>query len=329
MISSGPNKVSDCVRGIDIRKSDMDFVKVSSTSFVESTVASQEVYSEITEKISDKIGLQIIQNSYAWKDAPNNKFIIISYQIKNISDNQIDSLHVGIYSDWDILLSEENKSNYNLTTNTGFVYSTGADPLHAGVSLLSNQAPLCYSLDHGFREADNNINPNDGNFTTYNKYRTLSNGIFRPIAGIANSMGGDVSQVVGGSIYNFDQNKTEKFTFAIIAGDNLNDLLNSAKYAKIQSDKLNLISASDDILNTTIDLNIYPNPFNSTFKVSTNSSNTIQNITIQNIFGKEILYYKTPSTTSFSLNLSDEPSGVYVVKTMVNNKIFTNKIIKQ
>jgi len=70
-------------------------------------------------------------------------------------------------------------------------------------------------------------------------------------------------------------------------------------------------------------INIYPNPANSTVNIS-NVHN--RNITINDISGKTV-YAKNNCYENEQLNISDFKSGIYFVRIEENNQVFTKKLI--
>lgn len=231
MISSGNTKVSDCVRGsVAGGSADVDFSKLKITNFVDSPEADEETSSLITDTTSSNpVKVVVNQRTYAHENAPDDKYIIVEYDITNVSGSTIDSLRAGIFADWDIMSANQNKANWNTQDSIGYTYYTGANGIYAGVCLLTKHIPSCYSLDHG-TTGGNNINPNDG-FTTLEKYNTLSKGIARPQAG-GTGLGFDVSQVVGGTLTNFLPNEKRTIAFAFVVGDDVLDLKANARRAK-------------------------------------------------------------------------------------------------
>jgi hypothetical protein len=223
-------KVSDCVRGNPAGNVDADFTAVSNVKYVtpfEGDQATQVILTDVNAP--SFIGLQVKQRSYAYKNSPDDKYIIIEYDITNLSGATIDSVHAGLFCDWDIQNYNQNKANWISEDSIGYVYYTGANGIYAGVCLLTNNKPGCFSLDHG-NVGGNNINPNDG-FSNTEKFNTLSKGIERPKAG-GTGLGFDVSQVVSGTFYNFLPNETRTIAFALVAGDDVLDLKATARRAK-------------------------------------------------------------------------------------------------
>jgi hypothetical protein len=77
---------------------------------------------------------------------------------------------------------------------------------------------------------------------------------------------------------------------------------------------------------TAAKINMYPNPTKNTFTIE--AKNNIQHVSVLNMLGQEILK-SNPNKLSTSLNLSSFQNGVYVIKTTVDGKVTTSKIIKE
>jgi serine protease len=229
MIGKRPGKVSDCVR--NYYGQDNDFSVIKSVSFVtpqyNASQYSKAVFADTA--ISQKIGVKIDQRSFAWAGAPNDKYIIVEYNIKNISGATLDTLNVGIFADWDIGAAYDNKADYDPSTKLGYVYEAVSGGLFGGVSLVTDDKPSCFSMDHG-NVGGNNINPNAyPGFTTAKKLAVLDQGIGRAQAG--GIYGDDVSHAIGAELYNIQANETRTVAFAVMAGDNATDIKNSAAAA--------------------------------------------------------------------------------------------------
>ncbi|MFL5731258.1 MAG: S8 family serine peptidase [Cytophagaceae bacterium] len=262
MIGKRPNKVSDCVRNASFQ--DSDFTTVKSINFVSPQYGSKEeaqaFYTDTN--ISQKIGVSIDQRAFAWTGVPNDKYIIVEYNIKNVSGLLLDTLNVGIFADWDIGNANNNRADYDPATKMGYVYETSFTSTYGGIALVTNDKPSCFSMDHS-NVGGNNINPNAfPGYTTSKKLTTLKSGIGRPQAGSAGA-GDDVSHVIGAEIYNLQPNEIRTVAFAILAGDNLTDLKNSAaaayaKYKSVKTTPLPIVSNIHICPKDTEDVTIAP-----------------------------------------------------------------------
>jgi Secretion system C-terminal sorting domain len=72
-------------------------------------------------------------------------------------------------------------------------------------------------------------------------------------------------------------------------------------------------------------INMYPNPAKNELNID--SASDIENVSIFNLLGQEVIS-KSINNKSVSLNISDLQSGVYIVKTSIENKTSTSKFIK-
>lgn len=84
-------------------------------------------------------------------------------------------------------------------------------------------------------------------------------------------------------------------------------------------------SATTEISENTVEINIYPNPTKNYFTIETQQP---QLITVYSVLGKEILTNNINSSTV--IDLSELPSGIYFLNaTNDHGEVSTKKIIKQ
>jgi hypothetical protein len=76
----------------------------------------------------------------------------------------------------------------------------------------------------------------------------------------------------------------------------------------------------------TSSVKMYPNPVRNTLTIDANSS--IQNVSVYNILGQEVMRV-SPKSNSVTLQTSDLQKGAYMVRTEVDGKVSTNKVIKE
>ncbi|WP_028980092.1 S8 family serine peptidase [Sporocytophaga myxococcoides] len=230
MIATDKNTVSDCVR-TDPYNTDEDFEATKSISFVRPIHSNEETYAEFQDIRTVGTKVKVKQRTYAWKNSPNDSYIIVEYNIQNASGVTIDSLYTGLFTDWDINDYDYNRADYDYTDSIGYCYNTFLNGLYGGVAILTKDKPVCFSMDNG--NVAGTINPNDrvDGFTSQEKFTTLSKGIGRKQAG-ASGAGYDVSQVVGVSLYNIKNEESRTIAFAFIAAENLYDLKMSSRAAR-------------------------------------------------------------------------------------------------
>lgn len=78
------------------------------------------------------------------------------------------------------------------------------------------------------------------------------------------------------------------------------------------------------------DIKIYPNPTRGNLKIELNTNSDIEKIQINIINIQGQLVYKTNELeNSYTINLSSEPKGAYILIMQVNEKRYEWKIIKE
>jgi serine protease len=230
-----PNTVRSTGNGIFAN----DFQPVNFVSEVlPSKVSSYDLQGIINDNSAStrKIGVTINYKSFVWAGVPNDKYFIVEYTIRNTRGTNIDNLAIGLFADWD--LSEnggEDKADWDNDNRLGYIYHTASTGIYGGIQLLNNNlAPNYYAIDN-----DDNVgvgvysSNTDKGFTDTEKYKTLSNGLAKIKAGDKETKGQDVSHVVAAGGIKIAANDSVKVAFAFLAGDNLQDLKNSAKAANI------------------------------------------------------------------------------------------------
>jgi len=169
-----------------------------------------------------KLGISITNNIYAWTSTSNNKFLIYEYKINNNNSTDISSLYVGQFADWDIYDYVDNIASYDTALKMGYIYKEGY--LYAGIKLLTSNYPGYYAFNNDGTLGSYALY---GGFSKTEKYSSISGQLKRTYAST-----GDVSHVVSAGPYNIPASSNITVAFAIIAGDNLDDIKNSANAAQ-------------------------------------------------------------------------------------------------
>ncbi|MGZ3865514.1 MAG: S8/S53 family peptidase [Bacteroidia bacterium] len=320
MIGKSSSAVSDCVRGTTAGVGDTDFGgSVLVAQKVGPTVSDFDVITKFNDNTaSPVIGVTVHQNAYAWTSAGSRKFVICEYIIKNTNSTALTNIYPGIFCDWDIDAStaSANKANYDATRKLGYSYSPAASGLYAGVQVLTNSAaPNCYSIDNtGTGRGGVNLS---SVFSTADKYTTLSTQ--RLTAGdssLSSYPGNDVCQVVSSGPFTIAAGDSIKVAFALLAGDNLTDLQQSADTAFIRYNHLTGIKA-----NAPIEQNfaVYPNPAtNEVNFVFGSTQSKGYTISLVNTLGQTVkvtsLIAPGNSQQKVTFDVSDLSEGTYIYK---------------
>ncbi|MBI3189818.1 MAG: S8 family serine peptidase, partial [Ignavibacteriales bacterium] len=87
---------------------------------------------------ASRIGLKVLQRSYAYSTSPDNDYVMLRYDIRNMRTDTIKNAYVGIYADWDVGDVNENKTSYDSTRNLGYMWDSVGATNYFGVSLLTS-----------------------------------------------------------------------------------------------------------------------------------------------------------------------------------------------
>ena len=305
MIGRSSTRVSDGVRG-GVGQDD-DFIAQQYVGFNPPYVSALDLYGNFGD-YQDPNGVNVFvkQFSYAYT---GDKYIIVVYNISNVGLAPITNVHAGIFADWDIDVAGLNKSGYDASRKLGYVQSLGNDTIYAGIKLLSPDGVNNYSLD---LDGTGGVSANGG-FTSAEKFTTLTTA--RNSAGGAS--GADVAHVVSSGGFNLNGGEKKTIAFAILAGDSLLDLQNSADAAQIRYDN-DALSVEDETVENGI--SIYPNP--TTGVININSEELIEQVVIRNVIGELVL-----TSTSQQFNMASQPNGVYFVEVITENTRYSQKVV--
>lgn len=326
------NKVSDNCR--DGANFDDDFVKQIAVKRIIPSVTSEydltATFNDNNAPAADRLKVLVSHKTYAWSTPGNTRFIIVEYNIKNNGNNTLSTLYAGICSDWDIQTYANNKADEDAALKMGYAWCTDAGGLYAGTKLLTPTPYLCYNID--------NVTGGGGgvdaasNFTGAEKYTCLSNS--RPQAGNTLSTGNDVIQVVSTGPFNLAAGDSVIVAFALLAGDSLADLQQSAANAQIKYDGItsvnNISAASGD---GTL-LQVYPNPVQGdvqiTYTVNKASVNTVD-ISLADVSGR-IVYKKQigqlqQGKNQISLPTTGFSKGIYFIRADDGESVLVNKVL--
>lgn len=231
VLAINDSMVSDCVRGSDFMMKE-DFETLANIRYTQSSVADRQTQGRFSDQnAKHPIEIDIVQNSYTWLSEDKSTFHIIEYILTNTGKQLIDTLYAGIFADWDINNPDQNMADWSDQHKLGYIYDPNPQGLYAGISLLTNDKPTYFAMDHRQHLAGN-INPNDG-FTTREKFLCMKNGVSKPAAG-GHPDSSDVSHLTGAILPSLRPGETRKLAFALHGSTSLENILKSAEMAAIQ-----------------------------------------------------------------------------------------------
>ncbi len=317
MVGVSSTKVSDNVRGVTTPKT--SFVDMQRVMQIIPTVVSNfDASGMYTDAGSTTpLPVRILQKDYAYTSTGNRKFVIIEYSIKNTGTTALTSLYAGIFCDYDITAAtaSSNKDAFDATNRMGYAWYTGANGLYAGTKLLSRTAPVVhYAIDNIAGGGGGIDVSTSAGFSDANKYLTLSTN--RATAG-GSGTGNDIIDVTSSGPFTVAAGDSVQVAFALIGGDNLADLQNSAVNAQTIYD--GVATTVNDSPSLFAKLNAFPNPATGIATVAiTTTEDMAADLSLFDINGKRILVMHNGELKAgehhFEINLSDLPSGIYAYK---------------
>jgi serine protease len=232
MIGATPNRVSDNIRN-ERYESDNNFTQLAPVQYLPEPGFADVIAHGVMQDsfpTANTAGVRVSHWAYAWKEAPNHKFVILEYKITNNTLSPLNNLYAGMFTDWDIDGSFRNVADWDSANAMGYVYNVDRRNLYVGVKLLSELAPTHYAIDNLYGAVEN-ISLADG-FSNTKKYRALSNPTAKNKKAGLNGLGNDVSDVTGAKMPNLAPGESATIAFAIVAGDNFADLVANAANAQ-------------------------------------------------------------------------------------------------
>ncbi len=264
VVGTSEDRVSDGVFGSDLSQDRFDFSRTSGGELVISSgVAADQagvaVYRDTRPPTSEQVGVEVTQHSYAWSSPPYDDFVILSFNLQNVSGSVLDNLYVGLYMDWDLTYYNENESSWDASRGLGYTFNGSAQApniRYYGMSLLSHSAAA-------FRVMDSSVQypPNDAQ-----KYQYMSSGFVQ-----TSSYGpDDQKNLLSAGPFSLSPDEDVEVVFAVLGGEDLDDLKDNADAAV---DIWQTVSSDDSGINDpattgfTID-EVFPRPSNGSIRIS-------------------------------------------------------------
>ena len=318
MISSALAKVSDGVRNI-AGEPDGDFGLLPSEPFA--IALSSDNSREMTscrfndDRAENPIGLEIIQNSYAFLNDPYQDAMVLEYIIKNNSGATLAAVDVGLYTDWDIPTYLSNAGGYDAVDNiTWIAYNNGTSKSnYRGVQIIKGTTNTSYT-----HTADIAAFGGDG-LTEFEKINILSDGLASATT-YANGQN-DLLQTTASRLV-MSPGEIDTVTFAIVAGQTFPLLVNAAEQASIAYQGV-ITDVPDNggsnLLPVAYALHQnYPNPFNPSTVISFDLPRASEySLEIYNIRGQKVKAFEgfaTAGTVQLEWDASGLASGIYLYK---------------
>ncbi len=201
--------------------------RIAQTPAAQTNAAFESVSFCADTAASSPLPVKVSQRSRAYSQPGHTRYVMFDYTIHNTGNAPITNFYSGIFTDWDILNYNANRADQIVDKKLGYGFCSEDITLYAGVKVLSNGNFFHYAMDN-LSGGNGGVNLFDG-FTKLEKYTTLSNS--RPQAG-QNGTGNDIANVVSTGPYAIPPGDSIQLSFAILAGETLEDLAKSADSAQ-------------------------------------------------------------------------------------------------
>ncbi|MBN1351990.1 S8 family peptidase [candidate division KSB1 bacterium] len=206
---------------------------------------------------SNPIGVSVNQYSYSWSAAPDDDYVIVEYEVENSSAPPLSGIYVGLYMDWDIGDAYDNETDYDAVSTCGYFWNPTSK--YYGICSLSPESPISYRAVSN--EAFVWPTTSAPGFTDEEKYQIMTEGF----QVTKSDRQHDWSQLMAAGPYNLDKGEKVTVAYAILGGEDKNDILENARAAKQKYGEITSVDRFEgkqqQVDRFWLTQN-YPNPFN-------------------------------------------------------------------
>jgi subtilisin family serine protease len=262
------------------------------------------------------------EKAYAWADTAHDDFVILEYELSNISSTDLLNCYGAMFMDWDIGDFTINSVGYDASHGIGYMYSFSSN--YYGVKSLTHPV-------YAHRAVDNNL------YTSYGPNIFSDNVIYQFIVGNIGQLvasGGEFSHITSVGPLNLETDTTVTVAFAIVGGLTFNHMINNAIAAE---EAYQSILNQSPLANVSTETEVYlsdptPNPFNLevSFHLDLISSANID-ISIFDILGREVAVVfqgiSPAGSRQFVWKAEDFASGIYFLQAQAGGHSMMKKLI--
>jgi hypothetical protein len=341
MIITVGNKVISSVRG-STQPLRRDFIPTSLIQFTKSTDNNGNLITEgnssfvVKEQLNESIRVDL--RTISSTEPKYAKTVFFEYTITNTGQDTLESVRLGLYKDWDLPEYSENSIRWVAEDSLQIVQTLGENKPFLAVAHLGN-VESAFAINNDYQGTPDSLRFNiyDG-YTDQEKIWSMSAGTNNPEIDIATS---DISVVSASGPWNIYPGQSIKTAFALAWGQSINDLRTIVADARassfVVSNPPGTYTSISERLDNELPKNLslhaaYPNPFNPTTTLSFDLNRSAENVVLEvfDIQGKRMSTLVngrlSAGSYQYTLNATNWPSGVYLVRLQANGQSLIQKI---
>ena len=213
--------------GFTVRKHLKQFTGTIADSYYENT---------FTAALDNSQTVLVEQKNLAWRAAEEQNYLITEYRITNTTADTVAQLHAGLFTNWNIGGSNNNRTVWVDSLKLGLTY-VEQNGYFGGIALLTGQTPTFYAAD--IANLNGNVAVTDSLLTDSLKFAWLSSNFVKPSAGQSGA-GNNTAQMNGVNLGKLPGYRSEKVAFAWVVAESQQDIISAiqkarAKYAQLQA----------------------------------------------------------------------------------------------
>jgi subtilisin family serine protease len=279
------------------------------------------IFSDSSAPVTNRIGLLVNQYTYAFSAPDHDDYVIVRYDVKNISATAVSNLYVGQFFDWDIANYATNHTSYDAARSLAYAWDANTPTApYIGTRALDSAAS-CRGL----------VNTTGIVLDRAAKWGWISGGTSQANAGPQ-----DIHTVISSGPFLLAPGSTRMVGFALIGGTNLADLQTNADLARVKWNEIvSLLPVRGEEVDVPAEFALkqnYPNPFNPKtvvrYEVAVKSA---VRLVVYDVLGREVARLaegiQDAGVRSVEWDASGIPSGVYFYRLRAGDFTETKKMV--
>ncbi len=277
-------------------------------------------------KTGYEIGL--FYRHHYWDGDEAEDFLILDYDLVNLSGKQRSELYTGFFADWVLRDNKYHRASFIPSFRMGYAWDDSGGH-YTGIQLLSPGGVRHYAFDN--TGLGGSIKITDG-FGHFQKYTALTSN--RIVAGKYEAVN-DISTLVSTGPFVLDHGDSLHIAFALHAAASYEDLLQNAQRAAMRYDQLRgtpTHAAWPGKYKNREPIRAMPNPFSQRlhveFSASLQGTFTLQLIDVTGrVYISRSILLRQDGIDQLILDTSGMPGGMYVLQLAGEGNIFSVKLI--